>query len=164
MARCGGKDRGGRSPRYYYSVFSLCRIATLAPRPGPTQHSMAPVLGCPRSNNNRVGTQLYPSADRLPLNTPVAWPCPQESQEPPVGRHQSLPPRGIPQAPGPRPTRGKTPEDIPLPQKQIKGKKMKRNKYHLRDHCDTTKCSSIHIVGVPEGEEREMGLEKILKR
>ena len=40
----------------------------MAPRPGPTQHAMAPELGCLRSNNNRVGTQPYPSADRLPLN------------------------------------------------------------------------------------------------
>ena len=76
---CGslwGQGPCGRSPRDYHSVFALWRIATLAPRPGPTQHAMAPVLGCLRSNNNRVGTQPCPSADRLRLNTPFGMALP----------------------------------------------------------------------------------------
>ena len=37
---------------------------------------------------------------------------------------------------------------------------MKRNKDSLRDHWDNIKCNKIHIIGVPEGEEREKGPEK----
>ena len=36
---------------------------------------------------------------------------------------------------------------------------MKRND-SLRDLCDNIKCMTIHIIGVPEGEEREKGPEK----
>ena len=34
-------------------------------------------------------------------------------------------------------------------------KKMKRNKDRLRDLWDNIKPTNIHIIGVPEGEERE---------
>ena len=34
-------------------------------------------------------------------------------------------------------------------------KKMKRNKVSLRDLWDNIKPTNIHIIGVPEGEERE---------
>ena len=40
---------------------------------------------------------------------------------------------------------------------------MKRNKDSLRDCWDNTKCTNIHIVGVPEGEEREKEPEKIFE-
>ena len=43
-------------------------------------------------------------------------------------------------------------------------KRMKRNKDSLRDLWDNIKCTNIHIVVVPEGEERDKGPEKILKR
>ena len=33
----------------------------------------------------------------------------------------------------------------------------------LRDHQDNIKCTYIHIIEVPEGEEREKGLEKIFE-
>ena len=38
---------------------------------------------------------------------------------------------------------------------QNKEKRMKRNEESLRDIWDNIKCNNIHIIGVPEGEERE---------
>ena len=38
---------------------------------------------------------------------------------------------------------------------QNKEKRMKRNEDSLRDLWDNIKCTNIHIIGVPEGEERE---------
>ena len=43
---------------------------------------------------------------------------------------------------------------------QNKEKRMRRNEDSLRD---LIKCNNILIIGVPEGEEREKGHEKILK-
>ena len=40
---------------------------------------------------------------------------------------------------------------------------MKRNENSLRDHWDNIKCTNIHILGVPEGEEREKQPEKIFE-
>ena len=37
----------------------------------------------------------------------------------------------------------------------------KRNEDSLRDVWDNIKCNNIRIIGVPEGEEREKGPEKI---
>ena len=42
-------------------------------------------------------------------------------------------------------------------------KRMKRNEDSLRDLWDNIKCTNICIIGVPEGEEREKGLEKIFE-
>ena len=39
----------------------------------------------------------------------------------------------------------------------------KKNENSSRDLWDTIKCTNIHIIGVPEGEEREKGSEKIFK-
>ena len=44
---------------------------------------------------------------------------------------------------------------------QNKPKRMKRNEDSLRDLWDNIKRNSIHIIGVPEGDEREKGPEKI---
>ena len=44
---------------------------------------------------------------------------------------------------------------------QTKEKRMKRNEYSLRDLWHNIKCNNIRIIGVPEGEEREKGPEKI---
>ena len=41
--------------------------------------------------------------------------------------------------------------------------KMKRNEDSLRDLWDNIKCNNIHIIGVPEGEEREKDPRKYLK-
>ena len=42
-----------------------------------------------------------------------------------------------------------------------KEKRMKRNEDSLRDLWDNIKRTNIRIIGVPEGEEREKGPEKI---
>ena len=46
---------------------------------------------------------------------------------------------------------------------QTKEKRMKRNEDSLRDHWDNINGNNIHIIGVPEGEEREKALEKIFE-
>ena len=46
---------------------------------------------------------------------------------------------------------------------QNKEKRMKRNEDSLRDLWDNIKCNNIRIRGVPEGEEREKGPEKIFE-
>ena len=47
--------------------------------------------------------------------------------------------------------------------KQNIEKIMKRNEDSLREVWDNIKHTNIHIIGVPEEEEREKGLEKILE-
>uniref|UniRef100_A0A8D1PRU6 L1 transposable element RRM domain-containing protein n=1 Tax=Sus scrofa TaxID=9823 RepID=A0A8D1PRU6_PIG len=44
-----------------------------------------------------------------------------------------------------------------------KRKKIERNEESLRELWDNVKHTSIHIIGVPEGEEREKGTEKIFQ-
>ena len=44
---------------------------------------------------------------------------------------------------------------------QNKEKRMKRNEDNLRDLWDNIKCTNLCIIGVPEGEEKEKGPEKI---
>ena len=46
---------------------------------------------------------------------------------------------------------------------QNKEKRMKRNEDRLRDLWDNINHTSIHIIGVPEGEEREKGPKKIFE-
>ena len=46
---------------------------------------------------------------------------------------------------------------------QNKEKRMKRNEDSLRDLWDNIKRNNIHIIGVPEGEEREKGPKKIFE-
>ena len=45
---------------------------------------------------------------------------------------------------------------------QEREKRLKRNEC-LRELWDNVKCTNIHIIGVPEGEEREKGTEKIFQ-
>jgi len=42
-------------------------------------------------------------------------------------------------------------------------KRWKTNKESLRERWDNVKGNNIHIIGVPEGEEREKGTEKIFQ-
>ena len=44
-----------------------------------------------------------------------------------------------------------------------KEKRMKRNEDSQRDLWDNIKCNNIHIIRVPEGEEREKGPQKIFE-
>ena len=44
---------------------------------------------------------------------------------------------------------------------QNKEKRMKRNEVSQREFGDNIKCTNIHIIGVPEGEETEKGPEEI---
>ena len=44
-----------------------------------------------------------------------------------------------------------------------KKKKKKKKKDSLRDLWDNIKCTNIHILAVPEGEEKEKGYEKIFE-
>ena len=46
---------------------------------------------------------------------------------------------------------------------QNKEKRMKINEDSLRDLWDNMKCNKIRFIGVPEGEEREKGPEKIFE-
>ena len=46
---------------------------------------------------------------------------------------------------------------------QNKEKRMKRNENSLRDLWDNIRRNNIRIIGVPEGEEREKGPEKIFE-
>ena len=46
---------------------------------------------------------------------------------------------------------------------QNKEKRLKRNEDSLRYLWDNIKCNNIRIIGVPEGEEREKGPEKVFE-
>ena len=46
---------------------------------------------------------------------------------------------------------------------QKREKRLKRNEESLRELLDNVKRTNIHIIGVPEGEEREKGTEKIFQ-
>ena len=46
---------------------------------------------------------------------------------------------------------------------QKREKRLKTNEESLRELWDNIKCTNIHIIGVPEGEEREKGTGKIFQ-
>ena len=46
---------------------------------------------------------------------------------------------------------------------QKREKRLKTNEEILRELWDNNKHTNIHIIGVPEGEEREKGTEKIFQ-
>ena len=46
---------------------------------------------------------------------------------------------------------------------QKREKRLKTNEESLRELWDNVKHTNIHIIGVPEGEEREKGTEKIFQ-
>ena len=47
---------------------------------------------------------------------------------------------------------------------QKREKRLKRNEDNLRELWDNVKCTNIHIIEVPQGNEREKGQRKYLKR
>ena len=48
-------------------------------------------------------------------------------------------------------------------EEQNKVKRLKRTEDSLRDLWDSIKCTNIQIIGVPEGEEKKKGYEKIFE-
>ena len=46
---------------------------------------------------------------------------------------------------------------------QKREKRLKRNENSLREHWDNVKHTNTHFIGVPKGEEREKGTEKIFE-
>ena len=46
---------------------------------------------------------------------------------------------------------------------QKREKRLKRNEDSLRELWDNVKCTNNHVIGVPEGEQREKGPEKIFE-
>uniref|UniRef100_A0A8D0VUD7 L1 transposable element RRM domain-containing protein n=1 Tax=Sus scrofa TaxID=9823 RepID=A0A8D0VUD7_PIG len=46
---------------------------------------------------------------------------------------------------------------------QKREKRLKGNEESLREFWDNVKCTNVHIIGVPEGEEREKGTEKLFQ-
>ena len=46
---------------------------------------------------------------------------------------------------------------------QKREKRLKTNEESLGELWDNDKCTNIHIIGVPEGEERVRGTEKIFQ-
>ena len=48
-------------------------------------------------------------------------------------------------------------------EEQNKEKRMKRIEDNLRDFWDNIKCTNIRNIGVPEGEEKKKGTEKIFE-
>ena len=50
-----------------------------------------------------------------------------------------------------------------ISEEQSKIKRMKRTEDRLRDLWENIKCTNIHIIGVPEEDEKKKGCEKILE-
>ncbi len=44
---------------------------------------------------------------------------------------------------------------------QLREKQIKNNENNIRDLWDNIKCANLRIIGVPEGEERTKGIEKV---
>ena len=47
---------------------------------------------------------------------------------------------------------------------QEKEKRLKKNEEVLREMQDKMKCNNIHIIGIPEGEEEEQGIENLFEK
>ena len=43
-------------------------------------------------------------------------------------------------------------------------KKLKKNEEGLKELLDNMKCNNIHIIGIPEGEEIEQGIENLFEK
>ena len=47
---------------------------------------------------------------------------------------------------------------------QEKEKRLRKNEEGLRVMQDNMKCNNIHIIGIPEGEEEEQGIENLFEK
>ena len=47
---------------------------------------------------------------------------------------------------------------------QEKEKRLRKNEEELREMQDNVKHNNIHIIGIPEGEEEEQGIENLFKK
>ena len=47
---------------------------------------------------------------------------------------------------------------------QDKEKRPRKNEEGLRQMQDNMKCNNIHIIGIPEGEEEEQGIENLFEK
>ena len=47
---------------------------------------------------------------------------------------------------------------------QEKEKRLRKNEDGLREMQDNMKCNNIHIIGIPEGEEEEQGIENLFEK
>lgn len=54
--------------------------------------------------------------------------------------------------------------EITYAEQKREKKRLKRNEDGLRELWDNIKCTNIHTIGVPEGEEREKETEKNIQR
>ena len=45
-----------------------------------------------------------------------------------------------------------------------KRKRLRKNEKRLREIQDSMKCNNIHIIGIPEGEEEEQGIENLFEK
>ena len=47
---------------------------------------------------------------------------------------------------------------------QEKEKRLRKNKEGLREMQDRVKCNNIYIIGIPEGEEEQQGIENLFEK
>ena len=47
---------------------------------------------------------------------------------------------------------------------QEKEKRLRKNEEGLREMQNNMKCNNIHIIGIPEGEEEEQGIENLFEK
>ena len=47
---------------------------------------------------------------------------------------------------------------------QEKEKRLRKNEEGLREMQDNMKLNNIHIIGIPEGEEEEQGIENLFEK
>ena len=66
VARCGGKDTGGRPPREYWLAWAVPEVTILAMRLGPNQQPSGSSAGMLQAKNKQGGNTALPRANRLP--------------------------------------------------------------------------------------------------
>ena len=58
----------------------------------------------------------------------------------------------------------KSPNQDSRQKTKLKKKKKKKHESNIRDLWDNIKQANLHIIGIPEGEGKEEGIENILKK